>query len=57
MAAHRRNLRLSEVTENKEGLRLIWLDANINDSADSIEMQTMLLKLNPAAFFYTDANN
>jgi hypothetical protein len=54
MTGHRRNVHRREVGENKEEFRFIWLDENINDSVDSLRMQTILLELNPAAQFYTD---
>jgi tetratricopeptide (TPR) repeat protein len=50
----RQDLRLSEVTDNKEDIQLIWLDGNMSDSDDYILTQTMLLELNPAAQFYSN---
>ncbi len=51
----RQNLRCNDLIENKEDFRIIWLDANIDNSDDSVKTQTMLLELNPAAQFYTDS--
>jgi tetratricopeptide (TPR) repeat protein len=56
MTEHRRNLHYREAIKNKEEFRLIWLDANINDSTNSVLTQTVLLQLNPAAQFYTDSD-
>jgi tetratricopeptide (TPR) repeat protein len=53
MTAHRRNVHYSEI-KDKADFQLIWLDANINDSDDSVQTQTMLLRLNSTAQFYTD---
>ena len=49
-----RDLQPVETSKNKENIRLIWLDANIDDSSDSMNSQTLLLEFNPAAQFYTD---
>jgi hypothetical protein len=56
MAMLVRNLCPSEIKENKEELQLIWLDANIDESADSVQTQTMFLELNASAQFYTDSD-
>ena len=53
MIEHHQNLRLDEIEKNKEGLRVIWLGENVNDS---LEIQIKLLELNPAALFYTEVN-
>jgi tetratricopeptide (TPR) repeat protein len=50
----RQDLLPSEVTDNKEDIQLIWLDGNMNDSADYLLTRTMLLELNPAAQFYSN---
>jgi tetratricopeptide (TPR) repeat protein len=50
----RQDLLPSEVTDNKEDIRLIWLDENMNDSPGYHFTQTMLLELNPAAQFYSN---
>lgn len=52
---HHRNLDRYKLIENKEEFRLFWLDANIDNSDDSIRTQTMLLGINPAAQFYTNS--
>lgn len=49
-----RNLQTVDVVQNKESIRLVWLDGNIDDSADSLHTQKLLLDFNPAAQFYTD---
>ena len=54
MAEQRLNLHPDELTENKERIRLIWLDININNSHDSIQIQKILLEWNTAALFYTE---
>ncbi|CAF1038058.1 unnamed protein product [Adineta steineri] len=51
-----RDLQVVETLKNKEDIRLIWLDAKIDDSQDSLRTQTLLLEFNPAAQFYTDPN-
>ncbi|CAF0967163.1 unnamed protein product [Didymodactylos carnosus] len=40
--------------ENKENNTLIWLDQSINDSEDSVRIQTILRELNNYVQFYTD---
>ncbi|CAF1320417.1 unnamed protein product [Adineta steineri] len=49
-----RDLQAVDTLKNKEDIRLIWLDAKIDDSQDSLRTQTLLLEFNPAAQFYTD---
>ncbi|CAF1605785.1 unnamed protein product, partial [Didymodactylos carnosus] len=49
-----RDLHAIEVPHNKEGARIIWLDATIDDSIESRAAQSRVLDLNPAAQFYTD---
>ncbi|CAF1025818.1 unnamed protein product [Adineta steineri] len=49
-----RDLQVVDTLKNKEDIRLIWLDAKIDDSQDSLRTQTLLLEINPAAQFYTD---
>ncbi|CAF1009310.1 unnamed protein product [Adineta steineri] len=51
-----RDLQAVDTLKNKEDIRLIWLDAKIDDSQDSLRTQTLLLEFNPAAQFYTDPN-
>lgn len=52
----RKNLLPHEITENKEGILSIWLDAHLDDSLDCLRTRLLLLELNPAAQFYTDAD-
>ncbi|CAF4614737.1 unnamed protein product, partial [Rotaria sp. Silwood2] len=49
-----RDLHRSDVPENKEDFLLIWLDSNNDNNSIIHRTQTSLLKLNPAAQFYTD---
>ncbi|CAF1315002.1 unnamed protein product [Adineta steineri] len=51
-----RDLQAVNTLKNKEDIRLIWLDAKIDNSQDSVRTQTLLLEFNPAAQFYTDPN-
>lgn len=53
---HRRNVHWSEIIANKEDVRVVWLDTTIDDTPHSVAMQKTLLKLNPAAQFYTDCD-
>ncbi|CAM4865337.1 unnamed protein product [Rotaria socialis] len=50
----RRNLRPEEVNENKEDIRLIWLDSMLQDDELTMKIQSMLLECNPACQCYTD---
>ncbi|CAF2209051.1 unnamed protein product [Rotaria magnacalcarata] len=50
----RRNLMPIEMTRNEEDFLLIWLDATIDDSHKSLQIQQDLLELHPNAQFYTD---
>jgi tetratricopeptide (TPR) repeat protein len=50
------DLHCDKLQENKEEVRIIWLDANIDQSDDSIKTKNILLELNPAAQFYTDSD-
>jgi tetratricopeptide (TPR) repeat protein len=47
------NLHPTEITNNKEDIQLIWLDENINDSADYRRMQLRLLEVDPSIQFYS----
>ena len=53
----RENLLPHEVTENKEDILLIWLDAHLDDSFDCLRSRLLLLELNPAVQFYTDVDH
>jgi hypothetical protein len=46
--------RVRETSKNREDFTLIWLDQNINNSADSQHMQRLLKNLNSYVQFYTD---
>jgi tetratricopeptide (TPR) repeat protein len=52
----RRNLGRNEIVDSKEEVRLVWFSVNIDDSAESLRIQSILLELNPSALFYTDLN-
>lgn len=45
-----------EITENKEDILLMWLDAHLDDSLDCLNTRLLLLELNPAVQFYTDVD-
>jgi tetratricopeptide (TPR) repeat protein len=48
------NLHRTEITDNKEDIQLIWLDENINDSADYRRIQLRLLEVDPSIQFYSN---
>src|SRR5215831_11703492 len=52
--SQRLNLRINQISENKENIQLIWLDENINNSSDCILTKAILIELNPAVQFYSD---
>ncbi|UJR20673.1 hypothetical protein I4U23_023794 [Adineta vaga] len=52
----RRDLLPNEISDNKENIQLIWLDANMEQSQDCLLTQTMLIELNPAVQFYSNFN-
>lgn len=52
----RRSLQPQEVIENKEDIRLIWLNPTFADDEVSIQIQSRLLELNPACQIYSDSD-
>ncbi|CAM4789223.1 unnamed protein product [Rotaria magnacalcarata] len=51
----KRNRRPSEIEQNLEDITLIWLDSNIDDSSDSLHIQSLLDDLNNYVLLYTDS--